>query len=59
MSAGRGRPTHLERVFAQYIQPVAMRIVGLCKRASTAESFVPWTLISSRRLPWARLFITF
>ncbi len=29
MSASRGRPTHLERVFGQYIQPVGVRIVGL------------------------------
>jgi TetR/AcrR family transcriptional regulator len=49
MSASRGRPTHLDRVFAKYIQPVGARIVGLLQegihsgefRAVEAAQFAP------------------
>ena len=39
MSASRGRPTHLERVFAQYIQPVGMRIIGLLQEGIDSGEF--------------------
>ena len=39
MSASRGRPTHLERVFAQYIQPVGQRIVGLLQEGIDQGEF--------------------
>jgi hypothetical protein len=39
MSASRGRPTHLDRVFGQYIQPVGMRIVGLLQEGIDSGEF--------------------
>ncbi len=39
MSASRGRPTHLERVFGQYIQPVGLRIVGLLQEGIDSGEF--------------------
>ena len=39
MSASRGRPTHLERVFAKYIRPVGMRILGLLQEGIDSGEF--------------------
>lgn len=49
MSASRGRSNHLDRIFAQYIQPIGMRIIGLLEegidggefRAVRAAQFAP------------------
>src|SRR5580704_1834312 len=40
MTASRGRSTHLDRIFARYIQPIGTRIIGLLQEGIDSGEFL-------------------
>ena len=58
MSAGRGGSPHIERMYVQYLQPIASRVLAVLHEGITVGNSAQSSRCNSCLPPWAALFIT-